>query len=756
MLPDPHLPLAARCRALLRRGAGPARPARRRQAARRPRRHSARHVRRAAHRRRDGGRRGLRLRVRAGRGPRGRDGQALPRRARRGGQAPGRRRSSTPTWPTRRVDNIGAARRAMGSLDRTFREVLEGFAGGYNLYVQQHRDTLPPWVVEITAADALALTHTDVPTDAASACDRARAAAEVPRWRRRRRRLRACGLDRAGCRRRAPRDDRTARTPSPSPASRPTSGAPMLLGNPHLRWQQLYWEAHVKVPGRLDFYGSTLVGLSLAAGRLQRSPRLRADQQQLRQPRHLRAAPRPRAARSLPVRRQAAAASADRRGGRREERRRVDGDRAPHVLALAPRAHRLSQLDDRVRLPVDGGRRLAVVRGVLAAEPRAVAQGLHEGDVDAGSRPSRTTPMRTRTATSSTCGTRGSRSACRTARTTSSTCRAARRSTCGRTCTRRRDLPQMLNPPGGYIQNANNPPWYVTLRQPLDPARYPAYFERGELALRPQLALDMVEAREKFSVDDLKRLKYDTRLLLAERVKPALLAAIDGAGGAGAVRGARRGAQGARGVGRPGVGREPRRGAVPAVLGHLSRRGAAAVRRRLGREAAGRDAARHRRRRRRAEAPGRGREVDAGRRTARPTSRGATRTATGSATSTCPARARAAQLGAFRVQQFDAPAGQGQRVRVAGWADADRQLAGVRRRVGAARALHAPGAGLSRCWRTARPPTARRRTAATRSGSSRTATCGPSGSRTPRSPRTPSANTGRGRHRGQHRGQTRL
>ena len=69
----------------------------------------------------------------------------------------------------RRSDNIGESRRAMGTLDRTFREVLEGFAGGYNLYVQQHRGTLPPWVVEITAADALALTHTDAPTDAASA-----------------------------------------------------------------------------------------------------------------------------------------------------------------------------------------------------------------------------------------------------------------------------------------------------------------------------------------------------------------------------------------------------------------------------------------------------------------------------------------------------------------------------------------------------------------------------------------------------------
>ena len=68
----------------------------------------------------------------------------------------------------------------MASLDGTFRDVLEGFAGGYSLYVRQHRDTLPPWVIEITGADALALTHTDAPTDAASAVDRARAAAEIP------------------------------------------------------------------------------------------------------------------------------------------------------------------------------------------------------------------------------------------------------------------------------------------------------------------------------------------------------------------------------------------------------------------------------------------------------------------------------------------------------------------------------------------------------------------------------------------------
>ena len=69
----------------------------------------------------------------------------------------------------RRADNIGESRRALASLDGTFRDVLEGFAGGYSLYVRQHRNTLPSWVIEITGADALAVTHTDAPTDAASA-----------------------------------------------------------------------------------------------------------------------------------------------------------------------------------------------------------------------------------------------------------------------------------------------------------------------------------------------------------------------------------------------------------------------------------------------------------------------------------------------------------------------------------------------------------------------------------------------------------
>jgi acyl-homoserine-lactone acylase len=88
-------------------------------------------------------------------------------------------------------------------------------------------------------------------------------------------------------------------------------------------------------------------------------------------------------------------------------------------------------------------------------------------------------------------------------------------------------LPQLLNPPGGYIQNANNPPWFVSRRDPLEADRFPAGIERGELALRPQLATELLEAREQFSVEDVRELKFNTRLLLADRVRADLIAAAD-------------------------------------------------------------------------------------------------------------------------------------------------------------------------------------------------------------------------------------
>src|SRR5439155_24409086 len=41
------------------------------------------------------------------------------------------------------------------------------------------------------------------------------------------------------------------------------------------------------------------------------------------------------------------------------------------------------------------------------------------------------------------------------------------------------DFPRLLNPSGGYTQNCNNPPWFPSLRNPIDASRYPSYLERG-------------------------------------------------------------------------------------------------------------------------------------------------------------------------------------------------------------------------------------------------------------------------------------
>ncbi len=422
----------------------------------------------------------------------------------------------------RRMDNLGEARRSIRSLDRTFRGVLEGFAEGYSLYVRRHRDTLPPWVIEITGVDALAQTRAGAATAVASPAI-VRALQQkypdgtptlvVPR-------LVADLLDDATELRDLDGSNALALS-----GRKTTSGAPILLGNPHLRWQQLYWEAHVKVPGKLDFYGSTLVGYPwLRAGFNDRLGYVQTnndpDNEDIfalpldpQRPDHYRFE-----GQSRPLVRVDVAVEVKQDDGSLKTERRTywRSHLGPIVYRNATMAfaYRSTALDAwrffegfwrlsharslrdylktmSMRLSPTSNFTYADADGNIfylwnARIPKRLQDGTnYELDVPGGTK----------------------KYVWKGLHPTS-------------------ELPQLLNPAGGYIQNANNPPWFVSLRQPLDPARFPAYFERGELALRPQLSLDMLEAREKFSVEDVKRFKFETRLLLAERVKPALLAAI--------------------------------------------------------------------------------------------------------------------------------------------------------------------------------------------------------------------------------------
>ena len=87
-------------------------------------------------------------------------------------------------------------------------------------------------------------------------------------------------------------------------------------------------------------------------------------------------------------------------------------------------------------------------------------------------------------------------------------------------------LPQLLNPRGGYVRNENDSPWFTNLRQRLDPRAYPANMEPQTLRLRSQLSLELIDNDRKYSLEEIMDLKNSYRMLLADRVKADLIAAV--------------------------------------------------------------------------------------------------------------------------------------------------------------------------------------------------------------------------------------
>jgi acyl-homoserine-lactone acylase len=89
-------------------------------------------------------------------------------------------------------------------------------------------------------------------------------------------------------------------------------------------------------------------------------------------------------------------------------------------------------------------------------------------------------------------------------------------------------LPRVLNPPTGWLQNANDPPWSSTFPRVLRPGDYPAYLAPRVVALRPQHSIEMLLADSSITLDELVADKHDTHVELADRLLPGLLAAGGG------------------------------------------------------------------------------------------------------------------------------------------------------------------------------------------------------------------------------------
>lgn len=94
-------------------------------------------------------------------------------------------------------------------------------------------------------------------------------------------------------------------------------------------------------------------------------------------------------------------------------------------------------------------------------------------------------------------------------------------------------LPQVLNPPGGYVHNENSSHHYTNVRTPVVTENTFPNFEEPRLSLRSQLSIQLIGGDEKFSLEDVWKLKHNYRALLADRVKPDLIAAVKAANPAG-------------------------------------------------------------------------------------------------------------------------------------------------------------------------------------------------------------------------------
>ncbi len=89
------------------------------------------------------------------------------------------------------------------------------------------------------------------------------------------------------------------------------------------------------------------------------------------------------------------------------------------------------------------------------------------------------------------------------------------------------DLPKVKNPEGGWLQNANDPPWTSTIPITLNPKDYPGYMAPQYMPFRPQRSAKMLIEDESITFDELVEYKLSTRLEFADRILDDLFIAVD-------------------------------------------------------------------------------------------------------------------------------------------------------------------------------------------------------------------------------------
>jgi len=92
------------------------------------------------------------------------------------------------------------------------------------------------------------------------------------------------------------------------------------------------------------------------------------------------------------------------------------------------------------------------------------------------------------------------------------------------------DLPRVLNPSSGWLQNTNDPPWTSTFPPVLNPQDYPPYFApsslgKGGRIFRTQGSIQMLLEKEQISWETMITDKFSSRMKLADRILDDLIPA---------------------------------------------------------------------------------------------------------------------------------------------------------------------------------------------------------------------------------------
>lgn len=390
-------------------------------------------------------------------------------------------------------------------LEPATRDVYEGFAAGVNRYVAMHRgDFVRGMPTNFRGQDVLALDVIGMP--------QAKVRAFVARLR-----------------------NGTVTTPVVDPEegsnawalapSRSRSGHAMLLRNPHLNWNAGYYEAHVTVPGVLDFYGDFRIGgpFTVISGfNANLGWATTNNAQDLDEVYVLQADP----ARpdhylfdggSHPLQRESATVTYRQGNGTASERRER------WSTPMGPVIHR-------------DGTRIYVIKSAGYGEYRAGEQFLRMMRATSLAEWQDAMRMRARMTSNFTYADRAGNiyylwnaAIPRLPHPPGGDTvafPASRTADVWNTLVPFEELPQLLNPPGGYLHQENSSHHFTNLRAVFDTVNRYANLEAPSLSLRSQLAIALIGGNDTLTLEEMLERKHDTRMLLADRVRPALVQAI--------------------------------------------------------------------------------------------------------------------------------------------------------------------------------------------------------------------------------------